>query len=393
MLELEKVNVKVTENLVEAVKHSDWDGLLLFGFDNVQYASGAFLPFLAYRKDMRTAVFFGKGCEPVYICPAELASSVKKLGRIHTIHTYVNGGSCSGNFLAAVKEVAGGCKKVAIDKERASHKLCTDLAEALPSVKFESADKCLADMRRIKCESEVEILSDIAYVADHGINGVLHHTMGNSPRSMLGQAEEVRVHEMERGLYSGYNSVAHVYGHEVNTTPYPKCKAYGFNYGFSPVEQLSAYDICKSRYDGVNDGYWSNCCRLYHYKNATEEQTKAYGQWFEMRNYMLSIIKPGVKCCEVFEKTQAYAKDHGIKLDPRILLGHAVGVTPVEGPFFEAEDATEIAADMILVVSPAVMMGDQSIQSNDTIHVTKDGNVVLNWWKDWREPYTGITEL
>ena len=393
MLEIDNVYIKATEKTIQALNASDLDGLLLFGYDNIQYVSGAFLPFLPYRKDLRTAAFISKGGEAVYICPAELASSVKKSGRIHNIRTYVTTGNCPSAFLAAVKDTLGESKKIGIDCERISHSLFTALKETAASVEFEGADALVADLRKVKCESEIDLLSQVAYVSDHGINGVLHHAMGNNPRSMLGLAEEVRVHEMERGLYSGYNSIAHVTGHEMNSTHFPKCKSYGFNYGFSPIERLSAYDLCKIRYDGVSDGYWSNSCRLFHYKAPNEDQIKTYEKWFEMRNYMLSIIKPGVKCCDVWKKTNEYAESHGITLDPKTLLGHAVGVTPVEGPFFEADDSTEISEDMILVISPAVMAGEESIQSNDTIRITADGNVVLNWWKDWREPYTGIAEL
>ena len=393
MLEIDNIEIKTTEKVLDAVRQSGWDGLLLFGYDNIQYAGGAFLPFLPYRKDLRTAVFAGKSGEMVYICPAELASSARKLGKIKNIRTYVSSGKCPRNFIAAVAETVCGCKTLGIDCERVSHRLFTALQKAAEGIAFESADSLIRDLRQVKSCCEIKLLSEVAYVADHGINGVLHHAMGNSPRSMLGLAEEVRVHEMERGLYSGYNAVAHVYGHDMNHAHYPKCHSYGNNYGFSPIERLDPYDICKIRYDGVSDGYWSNSCRLFHYKAPNAEQEAAYAKWFEMRNFMLSIIKPGVKCSEVYEKTFAYAESHDIVLDKGTLLGHAVGVTPVEGPFFEAEDDTEIKEDMILVISPAIMDGKESIQSNDTIRVTSEGSVVLNWWKDWREPYTGIAEL
>ena len=73
---------EVTEKVRAALNESGYDALLVFGPDNVQYLSGAHLPFTYSYPDRSMALLWPRDGEPVCVCPVEWDSSFKNLSWI-----------------------------------------------------------------------------------------------------------------------------------------------------------------------------------------------------------------------------------------------------------------------------------------------------------------------
>ncbi len=392
LTEINKQVLNIEEKMYAAIAESGWDCLVVFGWDNVQYLSGAQIPFIPYRHDERVAVCWPKDGAPVYICPRDIESTVAYFSNIGTIRSYVSGGYCSVNFMNAVAAAIGDAKTIGVDIKRISHVCYEKLVERKPDVRIEAADEWLETLRMNKTAGEQQLITDLAYTADHSINGFCHHIMKNGIRSMESHAAALRVHAMERNVNDiGYCCTAQITGHELNRYFWPVHERLGGNYGFSPDEKCHGDDLVRASVKVTFQGYWADASRPYTYDKTEPWMDKYYGQWFELRKYTLSIIRSGVSCDEVYRKTMAYADEHGIKLAENYALGHSIGVSIFEHPFIDGVETTVIKDGMIFVLTPIVIAENgEHVQSYETI-LMKDGlPVVVNWWKDWREPYIGI---
>jgi hypothetical protein len=71
-------------------------------------------------------------------------------------------------------------------------------------------------------------------------------------------------------------------------------------------------------------------------------------------------------------------------------LGFSIGVAPMEAPFICAGDHTEIADGMVMVIDLVVQHEEVLYRSRDTVTISSEGAQIVDWYKDWREPYLAI---
>jgi Xaa-Pro aminopeptidase len=386
----------IRDKVEAALAGSEYDAVLATGADNVQYLSGAALPFLPYRPDLRLMAVWPKDGAPVLLCPPVLESTVRELGWIERVQTYPPGGDDPASAVAAVAEVIGrpteGQFALGIDTRRMPCDFFEALHRALPEARLLACDEWLRDLRMNKTGPESALLEEVAYTTDHGINGSLHHVIVASPRTQLSEVEQIRVHCLERGLVeTGYHSVAQVTGGSAARKLWPLCPRHGFNYGYSSTERLQPGQMVRLSMRATRDGYWSDGGRILVMGQPSGEQAAAYQNLVMLREVLMAGIRPGVACSAVFQAAVDAAGAEGIDFVRGLGAGQGIGVTTEEAPYLAADDDTKLQPGMVLVLAP-VVRGPESelLYSKDTVVVTKTGCRLVGWWKDWREPYIPI---
>ena len=58
--------------------------------------------------------------------------------------------------------------------------------------------------------------------------------------------------------------------------------------------------------------------------------------------------------------------------------------------FLSAGDQTQIEEGMIIVIDGLIEHKGLLYRSRDTVVITDNGPEILNWYKDWREPYFAL---
>ena len=65
-----------------------------------------------------------------------------------------------------------------------------------------------------------------------------------------------------------------------------------------------------------------------------------------------------------------------------------MGVTNYEPPYISGADETVLGPGMVVIFTPVVHgAGGELLMNKDVFVITEDGNKVIGWWKDWREPF------
>jgi Xaa-Pro dipeptidase len=381
----------VLKKVRQALEESAFDGVVIAGADNFHYLSGTILPFMAYRPDQALLMYWQKGGEPVVFCPPEWVDVIRQGGRLENI---IPVSVCGSDFTAlagALVEHTGNVTNIGVDKKRIPASLFAQLKAAVPSVEWVSCDQWMSSLRAVKTAEEVELLERAAYYTDHGINGAIHHVTVDRRTTSLTRAEELRVHTRERGVtLIGYHGASHVTAGEENCRHWsnpPK-------FGFSPPIDLQPLEMVRMKIQTCLEGYWSDATRIMTMGDPTPEQTEVYNLLVNLREAAVEAIRPGAACSEVYAAVAAAAKDAPAQLVSEMEVGHSIGVSPEEAPYFSPVDETLLEPGMVMIIDPVVKDRTGQIwRSKDTVLVTPEGCRILGWYKDWREPYIPIASI
>jgi len=377
---------ETVEKVNAALEKSEYDAILVFGPDNVQYLSGAHLPFTYSHPERYMAVLWPQGGEPACICPVAWEASFKNLSWMENTIAYTESGgtpSAIVQALAASGKVTSGT--IGLDVDRVPVTLYESLKGALEGVDLIPCDEWIRGLRMVKTEGEVNLLEDVANRADHAIFGTAHHVLVTSTRSEMSLSEEIRVHAMERELdVVGHHSVGPSASGEHAKKFWPLAPKFGVGF----AKALKPGEYVRMELKTGLEGYWSDAARMMVMGEPTEKQLEAYSALVALREAGLRAIKLGVKCSEVYEEVKKEAALRGAELVSGLPVGHGVGVTSREPPYLGASDDTELVPGMVLVLDPVVLGPEKEIMmSKDTVVVTEDGCRLVGWYKDWREPY------
>ncbi len=387
------IHAEITKKLEAIIEAERLDALVIGGVYNIQYATGVRIPSAHAQPDLAMFAIFANDREPVVLVPACWESVARQTCYFQAVRAY---GSHTAPLAAAVETVVALCKtakRVGLDSECLPVSTLTAISRSLADSGATVTD-CggnITAARTVKTDTEIEVLEAIAYKNDHIINGHFHHLSADRPKTASSTSESLRVHSLERDIeISGYNACSRaVIGDSMS-----QFWAYAPTFGFADPVMTSDNDPIVAEVLNTEDGYWSNAARIAVSGNQmTEAQEQAYGQLNHARELLLGALETGRKGCDVYRDVIEKARNEGLTLVENLALGFSVGVSPKEPPFLSAGETRAIKTSMVLVLDPVVRHGGLYYRSRDTVIMRDDGPEIVNWYKDWREPYLAILAL
>jgi Xaa-Pro aminopeptidase len=388
-LKVEKMKEEIIPKIRKSLEDSSFDAVLVFGYDNVQYLSGAYLHFPPSYPDRYVGIFWPKNEEPVAIIPYEWESSFLNLSWINKTKTYIEkpGSPSSIADVAAnlAKNTVRKTGKIGIDTQRTSLNLFNRLENALEDFEIVPCDIWLRNLRITKTPKELELLEKISYKTDHALAGQAHHVLVKQASTEMSNTENVRIHALERELDEvGHHAIAQVSTGENSTKFWPNAPIYGVGYDRVPKH----HDLMRMELWGTQDGYWNYGARMLTMGEPTDNQQAYYDGLIALREIAHKSIKPGITCKQIYEIIKSTAAEKGITILQNLILGSGIGVSDREPPYISAADETEILPGMVILLR-LVIKGprDELMMNNDTIIVTEEGSKIVGWYKDWRRPF------
>ncbi len=386
--------VKMTElgvlaKFEAALEESNFDGLLIYGTDHVEYLSGAVLPFLHAGCPDTVAVFCGKSGPPVLLAPAELKDSLRRFPGIPNVQVYDphadSGGSPEELAARLIGEELTGKGTIGTTFQRISPRRMSALKELLPRVDFLPADRLLRDLRMVKTGEERELLEEAAFRMDHALAAAAHHVMVYAQRPEKGLSEIIRVHGLERGLdMTGYEALAVGASGVHAALPWPEAPYFGVGLG----KTLEKGELVRMELRGRLDGYWADGARPLTMGPADDAQRRAHDSLLSIKRELLRRLQPGVPLKTAAEEVESCCKSSAVEFRPELGLGHGIGVRPLEPPFIHRGDDTLLQSGMVLVLTPTVSgPKGELLRSFDTVVVEKGGARVVGKYREWEMPY------
>ena len=380
---------EIIQKIKKALEDEGYDAFLVFGYDNFQYMTGSYIHFPQTFPDRYMAIFWPRDETPICITPHEWESSFLNLAWINKSRTYTEK---PGNPISIVdlitlltKNTIRKTGKIGVDVERIPLNLYNKLETSLEGFKIVPCDDVLRELRIIKTAKELELLEKISSKIDHAIAGQAHHVLVVQASGEMSNTENVRIHAIERELEEvGHHAVAQVVAGTNTRKWWPGAPMYGI--GFNRVPKH--HEWMRMELVATLKGYWGNGARMLSMGEMTDEQIADYQKLVTLREAARDALKPGVKLSEVYESIKEIASRKGITLEPKVALGAGVGVTNYEPPYISGSDETVLRQDMIVILNPVVHGSNGELLMNkDTFIITENGNKIVGWWKDWREPF------
>ena len=380
---------EIIDKLNKAVEKEGYDALLIFGYDNLQYLTGAYLHYPKTFPDRYMALFWPKGELATCIIPHEWESSFLNLSWINKTKAYTEKPGSPSSIVEVVillaKNTVRKTGKIGIDVNRIPLNLYNRLETALEDFQLVPCDDLLRELRLTKTIKELELIEEVAAKTDHAIAGQAHHVLVVQASGEMSNTENVRIHALERELDEvGHHAVAQVVTGTNAEKWWPGAPMYGIGFDRKPQH----HEWMRMELVATVKGYWCNGARMLAMDDMTEEQKADYQKLVTLRETARSKLKPGVKASEVYDAVKAIASEKGITVEPKITLGAGVGVTNHEPPYISGADETVLGPGMVVIFTPVVHgAGGELLMNKDVFVITEDGNKVIGWWKDWREPF------
>ena len=378
---IEKVSAGITE--------AGYDAILVFGYDNVQYLSGAYLHFPQSFPDRYMAVFWPKEESATCVIPHEWESSFLNLSWINKTRTYSEKpGSPSGIVEAAVylaKNTVRKTGRIGIDVNRTPLNVYNRLKEALEDFELVPCDDLLRELRLKKTSKELELLDEVVSKNDQAIAGHAHHILVLQANGEMNITEGIRTHALERELDEvGHHAIAQAVAEPNMKTWWPRAPMYGIGLDKKPLRR----EWLRMELVSTVNGYWSNGARMLSMDEPTDEMKADYQNLVTLRETAREAMMPGAKASDVYRAVKATADEKGIALESKVVLGTGIGASTYEPPYISEADETVLKPGMIIVISPVIRDAkDNLLMAKDTFLITEEGNTLLGWWKDWREPF------
>jgi Xaa-Pro dipeptidase len=233
------------------------------------------------------------------------------------------------------------------------------LCAALPTTEFVRAAEVFRFARAIKTAEEVERLRQSARIAEKSIAAAL---------------SVARVGATEFEMACAFHNTTINEG----AMPVLGCMGAGPRTAMSNVQPsqnvMKAGDVIRFDVGGRYKHYRADIAR-----NAVlGEPSKKLKTYHEaIRAGLLraqEIIKPGVRCADVFEDVVATVRRAGLPHYKRHHVGHGIGLDGYDAPNITPGSKEVFEAGMVICVeTPYYEMGFAGLQVEDTLHITENG--------------------
>ena len=367
------------------LEESGCKALACFGNENFSYITGVMLPFAKYYPDRHFSVIRTDNDVCTVIVPPDWEDAVKDQKSDYKVVTYdENKGKYPEPFINSVSntliELGLNESKIGFDSNNTPKRIIEIIKEKLPKINFISIDKILIENRMIKNSSEIKEIENACEYADRGITHGLNHLEGTisvTGYSIPEYAERIRVHIFESGG-SGVGQLLVTVGTNSQKL-YSPAKG-NFKEGQIQRNDVTVHSLC----------YWCNVGRMSYIGEPSQEYVKSYEKNQQLKLFTEKLLKPGIKCSEIFDKVSEESKKSGIHLCHEI-IGHGVGVGQIEPPYIGKFDQTALKTGMVLaldIMTPGPNM--ELIHDKDVYVITEGGTRKLSWYRSWDQLYAVI---
>jgi Xaa-Pro aminopeptidase len=236
------------------------------------------------------------------------------------------------------------------------------LIKALPDVEFVEASDILDEARWIKSEEELTWIRKSAELTDTAFQ--VFSSLVRPGRREADVFLEVEHAVKQRGAENTYFMMS--------SDPKPLAKF--LDLAFDTYEGGDVV-LFNAEISGPA-GYYTQLERTFYLGATTKEVEKAYAACLAVQERAAAMLRPGTKCRDIFRTIVTGIEESGHKMG--LHPGHSQGLDIFERPLIDANEETELAANMIIVLHPHVLLpSGGGVWIGETFLVTQDGPVPL----------------
>ncbi len=263
--------------------------------------------------------------------------------------------------------------RIGVELETLPSILLKLLHESFPSAAIESCRASLEKARSIKTTRELQLLKNVARVADAGQGEFVQAARKFSAASEfeIWAAVSTRVMQAAKKPFPVPLTGELVTGPRTNEVRYP---------GGPQVRRIEAGDTGILDISVRVDGYWADCSNVVVFgREPSADQKRHFKASRDGFEAAVGALRPGARCCEVEAAVRAAFEKNGFPVAH--YSGHQIGATVNEQPRIVPYDTTPVEVGMVFCFEPGVYAGPggtTGARLERMVAVTSSGNEILN---------------
>ena len=329
-------------------------------FGNTEYAHG-----------WVTGALIAPDREPLYVLPRMYVAFHlwgREIGDVVTVRETDDGRALFGQAISSLGEL----KRVGIGA-RTWGEAVLELARALPHVELVNGSPIVNELRRVKSERELELMTYAASIAD---------------RAMAATEGKVRPGVTMVDLHEEIEHQLRALGSRAPSFP-----THIFSYGqhrhdsqdASGLEQIADGEPVMFDFGAVWEGYCSDFGRTVVAGEPHPEYARCHAVMLAAQEAGRAASVPGALAAEVNAACRGPIEAAGLGEFFRHRMGHGIGVDVHEWPFISEEDTTPLEAGMTFTDEPSIFWDDTlGVRIEDIVVCAEGGGRYLN--RHSREP-------
>lgn len=256
-------------------------------------------------------------------------------------------------------------KSLGVDKNWPAHFLIA-LMERKSSMKFEDASLVLDETRMVKDDAEIKELKKSSEINDS--------VMKELPSLIEAGKTEKQFSKEISALFEKNG---------VEKQSFETIVSYGKNaadpHHFPDETVLKSGDCIVIDMGGVYNHYCSDMTRTYFFGRPCSEAEKIYETVLLANEKAESIIKPGVKLCDIDKAGRDIISDAGWGKYFTHRIGHNIGIEDHEYPSVSLAESLTAKPGMVFSIEPGIYIPQKyGVRIEDLVLVTETGVEVLN---------------
>jgi Xaa-Pro aminopeptidase len=238
------------------------------------------------------------------------------------------------------------------------------IQEALPQARFVPASQLLAPLRRVKDQTELQILKEAQDMAVQALQQLLQQPLAGRTEMQVAAAlrhlcEAVGFEKLEAGLVgSGPNgALPHL----------------------APTERIiQRGEPVVIDFGAVHRGYYSDCTRTVYVGQPSGEFQEIFETVRTANHRALAAIRPGVTCESIDQAARRTIEEAGYGKFFTHRLGHGIGIEVHEEPYMVAGNNLPLEPGMAFTDEPGIYLpGKFGCRLEDVVIVTDNGGKAL----------------
>ncbi len=352
------------KKIAAEIKRRDLEAIVCCSPDNATYCSGFMVPSHNRNRHRRVFTIITADGEAQLICVTVEENITRANSYIQPVVAYNEFTDDPVQMVCDFLKSKGATQRIAVEL---SYLFATDyvkLLKYLPNTTIVEAEDIILKLRSIKEEEEIETIRECCK-----ITGAVYNMLRDEARSSMTEMDlyGMCLKEMARrgvefprmALGSGSR------GADVNVKPSTKKLQVG---------ELVRFDVL-----GTYGNFNLDIARTATVGKASKEQNDTWARLYEVHRRSIDRIKPGASTKEIYLKfNEDMVKI--MKVSGSLnFLGHGLGITCHEPPYFNVSSEEEIKPNMVMCIEPVFLVpGVGGYHIEDCLVVRPEGVEVLS---------------
>lgn len=257
-------------------------------------------------------------------------------------------------------------KRIGFEEDRISFSEYEKYKETLEGIELVKLNGAVENLRIIKDEEEIELISKAAQIADDAFLHILDFIKPNMKERDVALELEFFMRQKGASKLSFDSIVA-------------SGKRSSLPHGVASDKVIEKGDFLTLDFGCVYEGYCSDMTRTIVIGKADDKQKEIYNIVLEANEAALEAIKPKKACCEIDKIARDIIANKGYGDRFGHGLGHGVGREIHEQPRLSAFGKAVLEKGMVVTDEPGIYIPEYGgVRIEDLVLVTEDGYKVLS---------------